>query len=73
MTIRDFITQNRAEIDSAINRTLCHVPREASCYCPKSRTEHDHDPKPLNNEDRRQWIANDEGLYNWARSEGVSV
>lgn len=27
----------------------------------------------LNNEERRQWILNDEGLYNWARSEGVRV
>lgn len=27
----------------------------------------------LNDEERRQWIANDEGLYNWARSEGVKV
>ena len=22
----------------------------------------------LNDEDRRQWIDNDEGLYNWAKS-----
>jgi hypothetical protein len=28
---------------------------------------------PLNTADLEQWIANDEGLYNWARSEGVSV
>lgn len=27
----------------------------------------------LNDEERRQWILNDEGLYNWARSEGVRV
>lgn len=27
----------------------------------------------LNNEERRQWILNDEGLYNWARSEGVKI
>lgn len=27
----------------------------------------------LNNEERRQWILNDEGLYNWARSEGVNI
>lgn len=26
-----------------------------------------------NDEERRQWILNDEGLYNWARSEGVNV
>ena len=28
---------------------------------------------PLNDEDRRQWILNDEGLYQWAQSEGVRV
>lgn len=27
----------------------------------------------LNDSDRRQWILNDEGLYLWARSEGVNV
>ncbi len=27
----------------------------------------------LNNEERRQWILNDEGLYRWARSEGCRV
>lgn len=27
----------------------------------------------LTTEDLEQWIANDEGLYNWARSEGVNV
>lgn len=27
----------------------------------------------LNDDDRREWIANDEGLYQWARSEGVRV
>jgi hypothetical protein len=26
-----------------------------------------------NDEERRLWILNDEGLYNWARSEGVQV
>jgi len=26
-----------------------------------------------NDEERRQWIANDEGLYTWARFEGVRV
>lgn len=27
----------------------------------------------LNDEDRRQWILNDETLYLWARREGVRV
>ncbi len=27
----------------------------------------------LDNEERRQWIYNDEDLYNWAKSEGVPI
>ena len=27
----------------------------------------------FNDEERRLWVLNDEGLYNWARSEGVKV
>jgi hypothetical protein len=27
----------------------------------------------LNNDERRLWILNDEGLYSWARSEGVRI
>ena len=27
----------------------------------------------LNNRERRAWILNDEGLYLWARSEGVKI
>ncbi len=27
----------------------------------------------LNDDDRRQWIDNDEGLYNWQRSSGLSM
>jgi hypothetical protein len=26
-----------------------------------------------NDSERRLWILNDEGLYNWARSEGVRI
>ena len=29
-------------------------------------------PIPTDNE-RRLWVLNDEGLYNWARSEGVPI
>jgi Leu/Phe-tRNA-protein transferase len=27
----------------------------------------------LNDQERRQWIFNDEGLYHWARAEGVRI
>lgn len=27
----------------------------------------------LNDEERRLWVLNDEGLYQWARSEGVRI
>lgn len=27
----------------------------------------------LNDEERWMWIENDEGLYNWARKEGVKI
>jgi len=27
----------------------------------------------LNDKERSQWILNDEGLYNWARAEGVRI
>jgi hypothetical protein len=27
----------------------------------------------LNDNERRLWILNDEGLYRWARSEGVRI
>jgi hypothetical protein len=53
MTMRDFIKQNKEEIDSAIHSVV-----------PDYR---------LNDTDRRQWINNDEGLYRWARSEGVRI
>lgn len=72
MTLREFIRNNRTEIDGFINRSLNHVPREASCSCPRSRTDHYHDDtRRLNDEDRYVWIINDAGLYAWARSEGV--
>lgn len=32
----------------------------------------DNNPRP-NDEERRLWVLNDEGLYRWARSEGVRI
>lgn len=52
-SIRDFIKENRAELDAAIKRV-----------CSNCR---------LNDDERRQWILNDEGLYQWARSSGVRI
>lgn len=52
--MREFIKNNRAEIDRAIKRACPNCPR-------------------LNDDERENWILNDEGLYNWARSEGVNV
>lgn len=74
MTLREFIKVHRAELDECIDRALNYVPKEASCYCPKSRTNHTHvNDRTRDDDERRQWILNDEGLYNWARSEGVRI
>jgi len=53
MTLKDFIKENREEIDAAIKRVCDNVR--------------------LTDEERRLWILNDEGLYRWARSEGVRI
>lgn len=73
MTLQQFIKENRAELDAAIKHAIGRVPRAATCYCPKSGTDHYHEPDPLNDKERRLWILNDEGLYRWARSEGVQI
>jgi hypothetical protein len=69
----DFIRENRAELEAAIGRVLGRVPASASCDCPLSRTEHTHPAPKLSASEIREWIANDEGLYLWARGEGVRV
>ncbi len=53
MQLRQFIKENRKELDEAIKRVV-----------PDTR---------LNDEERRLWILNDEGLYNWARSSGCRI
>ena len=74
MTVRAFIRAHRQRIDDHIRNALNFVPRTASCRCPRNGTDHYHeDATPLNDAERRLWILNDEGLYNWARSEGVKV
>ena len=55
MTLKQFITENKIDIDAGIRRAL-------------GRPDYS-----LNNEERRQWVLNDEGLYRWARSCGVRI
>ena len=67
MTIREFIRQHRDEIDAAINAELYRYDGRGG-----RGTVPDPPPK-RNDEERRGWILNDEGLYRWARSEGVRI
>ena len=52
MKLRDFIRQNREDLDAIIRQGLNQ---------PNLR---------LNDEEREMWVLNDEGLYQWAKSEG---
>lgn len=65
MTLRKFIERNRAKIDEAINATV---------YRYDGNGGHGTVPTPAptySDEERRQWVLNDEGLYSMAREEGV--
>ncbi len=55
MTLKEFIKENRKELDECITRALGYEPQHK------------------NDNERREWIMNDEGLYRWARSEGVRI
>lgn len=65
MTLNNFIRENRSNIDAAINSALYrHDGNGGRGTIP--------DPPPQRNDsERADWIRNDEGLYLWARSEGV--
>lgn len=67
MKLSDFIRENRQELDDCINRALYeHDGKGGRGTIP--------DPPPHRNDsERRLWILNDEGLYNWARSCGVKT
>ena len=56
MTLKQFIKENRDELDACIARALG-----------------EEDNPNANDRERRLWILNDEGLYRWARSEGVRI
>lgn len=88
MTLREFIRANRDEIDAAINGAMnqhtcecghCRGDHSGTfpygfCRCGRCRGfQQAKGTKTFNDEERREWILNDEGLYNWARSEGVRI
>ena len=63
MNIRTFIRKNRQAIDQAINQVMFRYDGNGG------RGTIPDPPPRRNDEERRQWILNDEGLYLWARSE----
>ena len=67
MRLREFVKTNRAELDRLINQELYrHDGRGGRGVIP--------DPPPKRNDgEREEWVRNDEGLYAWARSEGVPL
>jgi hypothetical protein len=67
MTMRQFISEHRAELDAAINSVVYrHDGNGGRGTIP--------DPLPTRNDrDRQEWILNDESLYSWARREGVPI
>jgi hypothetical protein len=67
MTIREFIRQHRKELDQAILGAIYRYDGNGG-----KGTIPD-GARVSNDEERRQWILNDEGLYRWARSEGVRI
>ena len=74
MELAEWIEVNREELSATVARVLGHVPRTAGCYCPLSGTEHQHEPtSPLDDDELERWVLNDEGLYLWARRDGVEV
>lgn len=42
MRLRTYVRENREAIEQFVNSQLNFVPREASCDCPRSRTDHYH-------------------------------
>jgi hypothetical protein len=63
ISLREWIKQNRQQLDDCINASLYrHDGRGGRGVIPTP-------PPSRNDEERREWVLNDEGLYHWARSE----
>ena len=67
MTIREFIKQNRQELDAAILGALYRYDGKGG----RGTIPENHET--FSDSERRQWILNDEGLYRWARRSGVRI
>lgn len=67
MKLQAFIATNRKELNQAINAELYrHDGRGGRGTIPNPPPQH-------SSSEIRQWILNDEGLYRWARAEGVRI
>ena len=67
MTLTEFIQENRAELNACINAALYrHNGRGGRGTIPTPAPQYAQSEIHL-------WILNDEGLYRWARSEGVRI
>lgn len=75
MELAEWIEEHRTDIDDTVRAILGHVPRQASCRCYMSGTDHQHDDvrTPADDDERETWVLNDEGLYLWAVGDGVEV
>lgn len=67
MKLQQFIAAHRGELNQAINAELYrHDGRGGRGTIPTPPPQH-------SSSEIREWILNDEGLYNWARREGVRI
>lgn len=64
-SMSEFIREHRTELDAAILSALYRYDGNGG----RGTIPVDHEK--FNDSERRNWILNDEGLYNWAKSEGV--
>ncbi len=72
MTIEQFINANRPELIACVSRAIGHVPKQAGCDCPLRGTDHQHESETPADDELELWIAYVEGLYLWAKRDGVT-
>ena len=67
LSLKQFIRDNRVGIDASINATI---------YRYDGNGGHGTVPTPApryNDNERREWVLSDEGLYRWAQDVGVRI